>query len=116
MKARLTKTVVEAIPPAGRDVYAWDDKVSGFGLKVTPAGRRIYVLKYGVGRADRWLRLGEHGVEVTAEEARRKAIRARGEIANGKDPALARGKLLAELTVAECDGPGCLDSFRGRIS
>jgi integrase len=89
MKTRLTKTAVEAIEPGAKDTYAWDDRVAGFGAKITPKGARIYVLKYRAGTAQRWLVLGRHG-EITTEQARAKAIKLRGTIANGKDPARAR--------------------------
>src|SRR5438552_248036 len=45
MKTRLSKASVEAIAPGPKDIYAWDDRTPGFGVKVTPAGGRIYVLK-----------------------------------------------------------------------
>ena len=75
MKARLTKTAVEALERGSRDIYAWDDRVAGFGVKVTPKGARIYVLKYRAGRLQRWMTLGRHG-EMTAEQARAKADKA----------------------------------------
>jgi hypothetical protein len=44
MKMRLTKTSVEAIEPEDRDTYAWDERVAAFGVKVTPAGARVYII------------------------------------------------------------------------
>jgi integrase len=89
MKRRLTKTAVEDVRPGDRDVYVWDDRVAGFGVKVTPGGQRIYLLKCRIRRKPRWLTLGKHG-EITTEEARRKALTQRGLIADGKDPAAER--------------------------
>src|SRR5215467_8732836 len=86
MKTRLNKTAVEGIEPGGTDVYAWDDRIPGFGVKVTPHGRRIYVLKYRAGRAQRWLVLGRLVGSYLAV-ARTKAIKLRGAISNGEDPA-----------------------------
>src|SRR4051812_15802086 len=86
---RITKRAVEALEPAIRDVYLWDDKLPGFGVKVTPAGARIYVLKYRHAGSQRWFTIGRHG-DVTADKARDKAIRLRGVIAEGKDPAAIR--------------------------
>ena len=98
MKSKLTKTAVEAIKPGLKDAYAWDDRVHGFGVKVTPRGARIYVIKYRSGGAQRWIVLGRHG-EITAEQARAKAVRLRGAIANGEDPARVRDERAAEPTV-----------------
>jgi integrase len=98
MKARLTKTAVEALERGSRDIYAWDDRVAGFGVKVTPKGARIYVLKYRAGRLQRWMTLGRHG-EMTAEQARAKAVMLRGAIAGGADPAHRRDEEAADPTV-----------------
>src|SRR3954465_13516725 len=43
---RLTKRVVEGQPPADHDGILWDSEVTGFGCKITPAGRRSYFCYY----------------------------------------------------------------------
>ncbi len=100
MKKKITKIAVEAIPPGSRDVYAWDVMVRGFGVKVTPRGNRVYCLKYRVAGAQRWLTIGRHG-EITAEEARTKAVKLRAAIAEGKDPAGTRDDAARAPTVNE---------------
>jgi integrase len=100
MKMRLTKLSVEAIEPAARDTYAWDDRVSGFGVKVTPKAARIYVLKYRAGGTQRWFVLGRHG-EISTEQARARALKHRSAIADGANPALARDEHAAEPTINE---------------
>src|SRR4029077_5210290 len=85
-QTRLSKRSVEAITPGARDVFLWDSEVRGFGVKVTPKGARIYVLQYSRRNRDRRVTIGRHG-DLTAEEARTKAIRLRGIIADGGDPA-----------------------------
>lgn len=87
---RLTKTFIESLPtPEARASFAWDDKMSGFGVKVLPNGKRKYVLKYRTrgGRAgtQRWLSLGAHG-SVTVNQARALAQRALATVADGGDP------------------------------
>ncbi len=44
MQARLSKQIVDSISPGERDILVWDAEVKGFGLKVTPAGRKVYVV------------------------------------------------------------------------
>jgi len=39
---RITKRVVDAIQPGDRDVFLWDADLAGFGLKVTPTGKKTY--------------------------------------------------------------------------
>ncbi|HTZ81406.1 MAG TPA: Arm DNA-binding domain-containing protein, partial [Stellaceae bacterium] len=102
MLKHLTKTSVEAIEPGDRDVYAWDDKVGGFGVKITPKGARVYLLKYRARGAQRWLVIGRHGEgEMTAEKARQQALRLRGVVADGKDPAAARDADRGSPTMVE---------------
>ncbi len=100
MTFRLTKMVVEAIAPGPRDSYTWDAQLPGFGVKVTPKGARIYILKYRASGKQRWMTLGRHG-EITAEQARTKAVRLRGAIAEGIDPSRVRDDRAAEPTIDE---------------
>lgn len=102
---RITKSFVEARPtPEGKPAFAWDDKVSGFGLKVMPSGKRKYVLKYRThgGRAgrQRLLGLGTHG-EITADQARALAQRALATVAEGGDPQATRQSIAAAPTLSD---------------
>ena len=86
---RLTKRVVETIEVATAPVYAWDDQLAGFGVKVLPSGRRKYVCKYslGGGRAGRhrWYLIGTHG-QLTCNQAREMAMQILSAVARGQDP------------------------------
>ncbi len=104
MKAKITKRAVDAASPGKRDTFLWDTEVMGLGLKVTPAGNRIYILQYRIGGRLRRYTIGKHGSPWTPEEARDEAIRLRGLIAVGTDPAEEKGKARGELNVAAlCD-------------
>ena len=68
MASKITKRLVDTARPdaAGiKDRFYWDNEVRGFGLKITPAGVKSYVLQYhlGSGRKARRRRLvvGRHG-------------------------------------------------------
>lgn len=85
---RISKRTVDALQPEAKDVYLWDVDLTGFGLKLTPAGRRVYLVQYRIGgRSGRTRRftIGTHGV-LTAEQARVEARRLLGEVAAGRDP------------------------------
>src|SRR4051812_49144324 len=89
MKKRITKRVADSVSPAAKDIFIWDCDVPGFGLKITPSGRRSYVLQYRLGGrkgVTKRLSLGQHGV-VTAEEARSEAKKLLGIVAHREDPA-----------------------------
>lgn len=115
-RKKLTKTVVEGEKPdPGGSFVCWDTAVTGFGLRVYPSGVKSYVLRYGTGRRGRLrqVTIGEHGAEwsadpLTAEPrrlwidlARAEALRLKGEVIVGKDPAVAREQARAMPTVRE---------------
>jgi integrase len=96
-QVRISKSRVDAVKAADQDQYLWDTELKGFGLKVTPAGRKVYIVQYRVGGRrgrTRRLTLGAHGV-LTPEKARAKAKQVLGEVAAGRDPAEARDKARA---------------------
>jgi integrase len=92
MRDRITKRTVEAIKPSERDTFLWDTEIPGFGCKVTPKGKRTYLLQYSRNDRDHRVTIGRHGVEFTAEQARNEARRLRGLIASGENPAIARSR------------------------
>jgi integrase len=102
MKKRISKRTVDAIKPSDRDTFLWDTDVSGFGLKVTPAGKRVYILQYrqGARKAPWRYTIGPHG-QWAPEQARREAQRLRGLIAKGENPVLDRQARKGDGTVAD---------------
>ena len=110
MLGEITKQTVDKIQPGERDVFLWDTKTKGFGLKVTPAGKKVYIFQY------RWpgrptpqkVTLGKHGDPWTPSQARKQAEVFRAEVHKGSNPrdhlkAMAQEEAIA-LTVKElCD-------------
>ena len=87
MRGKLTKRSVDALKSDVRDQFIWDTEIPGFGCKVTPKGARIYILQYGRLGRDHRVTIGRHGSDVTAEQARLEALRLRGIVAAGENPA-----------------------------
>jgi integrase len=87
---RITKRVVDAAEPDGRDRVLWDDEIKGFGLRIRPSGVKVYLVQYraGHGRQARTRRytIGKHGSPWTPDAARREAKRVLGLVAAGTDP------------------------------
>ena len=92
----ITKTVVDAAAPgAGKggkptDAFLWDSKLTGFGLKVTAGGSKVYIVQYragGRGTPTKRVTIGRHGSPWTPDQARRKATAILGAVASGADPA-----------------------------
>jgi integrase len=102
-QGKISKRSVDALKPGERDAYLWDSELAGFGLKVTPAGSKVYLVQYRIGgRKGRTRRvtIGKHGT-VTADMAREAAKRLLGQVANGKDPAESKTQARKEPTVAQ---------------
>jgi hypothetical protein len=87
---KLTKRFVDSVKPADKDVVIFDDEIAGFGLRVQPSGVRSYVVQYRntQGRSRR-LTIGKHG-KVTADGARKAALRIFDAVRSGKDPVAER--------------------------
>jgi integrase len=100
--ANITKRAVDAAKARKTDSYLWDRELHGFGLKVTPAGSKVYLVQYQLGGRKgrtRRITIGRHG-EVTPTLARVEAKRLLGEIAGGRDPAVERDKAKASKSLA----------------
>jgi integrase len=74
--------------PSPRHEIWWDEDLKGFGLKCTPAGRKVFLVQYrpaGDRRNPRKYTIGEFG-SVTPYQARVEAQRVLAERAAGRDP------------------------------
>lgn len=100
---RLTKRTVEsAKPDPTRDRFIWDEDLTGFGLRVTKAGVKSYVVQYRVpgARLARRLTVAKVG-KVTPEHARQTARAMLADVVRGVDPAAARKESRQAPTVGE---------------
>jgi hypothetical protein len=86
---KLTKRTIDALPAsAERDAIWWDEDLKGVGLKITAAGRKVFLVQYrpaGDRRNPRKYTIGEYG-QVTPYQARVEAQRELAERAAGRDP------------------------------
>jgi integrase len=86
---RLTKCVIDALPTLPKDNIYWDAGLPGFGVKVTPKGRKVFVALYRTGGAGSRLRkytIGPYG-RVTLAMARGQAQKIFAARLDGRDPA-----------------------------
>jgi integrase len=87
---KLTKRVVEALQPGPKEYEVRDAEVRGFLCKVTPAGRKVFLLSYRTkAGTKRKPQIGVFG-SVTVEEARKVAGDMMREVAKGGDPSADR--------------------------
>lgn len=126
---KISNSTVRSLAPSSKPVFYWDESLPGFGVKVTPKGKKVYVCQYrpggGAQSPTRRMSIGSHGA-LTPEEARTIAKRLLGEVATGANPAEERQLKRRQLTVTElCDRyleeacgakkQSTVDTDRGRI-
>ena len=84
-KLTISKRTVDALVVEGKDAVFWDRDLKGFGVRVHPSGRKVYLVQSRGARGPKRLTLGRHG-DLTAEEARKKAAAVIDRIKRGEDP------------------------------
>src|SRR5437660_1614659 len=88
-RVRLTKSAIDALPTSKSDIVYWDAGYPGFGIKVTPKGRKVFIVLYRAGCAGSKLRkytIGPYG-RVTLHQARVAAHKVFAAKLEGRDPA-----------------------------
>src|SRR3982075_711086 len=89
-RIRLTKSAIDSLLPTPEsDVVYWDAGCPGFGVKVTPKSRKVFLVLYRTGGAGSKLRkytIGPYG-RVTLHQARVAAQKVFAAKLEGRDPA-----------------------------
>jgi integrase len=88
-RTKMTKSNIDALPIGKSDVVYWDVGRPGFGVKVTPKGRKVFVVLYRTGGAGSRLRkytIGPYG-RVTLHQAQVAAQKVFTAKLEGRDPA-----------------------------
>src|SRR6476619_2749370 len=88
-RIKLTKSAIDALPTPSSDVVYWDATYPGFGVKITPKGRKVFMVLYRTGGAGSQLRkytIGPYG-RVTLHQARVAAPKVFAAKLAGRDPA-----------------------------
>ncbi len=81
----ISKRTVDGLSVEGKDAVFWDRDLPGFGVRVYPTGRKIYVVQSRGPGGIRRVSLGRHG-ELAAERARKQAATAIDRIKRDGDP------------------------------
>ena len=104
-KLTITKRAVDALKPADKPWIAWDDKLTGFGVRVHPTGAKSFIVNYRTGDGGRkapnkQVVLGRYG-KIAPDQARRLAQTTLGKVAGGDDPAGERAEARAMPTLGD---------------
>ena len=86
---KLTNRAIRAFVYTGdgksRDVR-WDSASPGFGVRIYPTNRKAFLLSYRVKGRKRMIVIGNHGADLTLDQARERARKLRVQVRDGADP------------------------------
>ena len=83
---KITKRTVDALKPHERERVVWDDDLKGFGVRVHPSGRKVFIVKTRYGGRVIKMTIGPHGA-VSPSYARVRAAEIITDARAGKNPA-----------------------------
>jgi integrase len=101
MAERLTDKLIRGLrgPDSGHQI-SWDSEISGFGVRITAAGVRSFILDYRVASRQRRITIGRYP-EMSLTAARVRASDLRVRVRDGHDPMEERQQGRVEPTVAD---------------
>jgi integrase len=102
---KLTKAGIDCLRPRPADAVYWDSTLPGFGVKVTPKGRKVFIAMYRTQGGKSRLRkytIGPHG-RITLHHARTAAQRIFAARLDGRDPAAEKLELRRRQVVDRID-------------
>jgi integrase len=100
-RLKLTKSAIDGLPTPAKDIVYWDSACPGFGVKITPKGRKVFIVLYragGVGSRLRKYTIGPYG-RITLHQARAAALKIFAARTEGRDPAAEKQQARRRLVV-----------------
>ena len=82
----LTPSLARESRPGGKDTILFDKTLPGFGLRIHPSGRKVWIVQARIEGRNRRIVIARHG-EMKLAEARRRARDMLGRIRAGQNPA-----------------------------
>ncbi len=100
--AKLTKAYIDRVqPPLDDYKIHWDDTVKGYGLRVTPAGKKVFIAQGRVRGRAVVLTIGTYGT-YTEDKARARAQRLLQDMREGIDPRdVQKAEAVAAITLRQ---------------
>jgi integrase len=101
----MTKSAIDGFAVAERDTVYWDQGLPGFGVKLTPRGRKVFIVMYRLGGAGSRLRkytIGPYG-RITLPMACAQAQKIFAARLDGRDPAEEKHQARRRLVVDQVE-------------
>ncbi len=96
----LSRRTVDGLEVTGKEAVFWDRNLPGFGVRVYPSGRKVYVVQSRGPGGIRRVSLGRHG-DLAPERARRQAMEAIDRIKRGEEPVPAAAPVFTVADLAQ---------------
>jgi len=116
---KLTESLVGSLGPDGRDRILFDRQLSGFGLRITPTGTKLFIAQARIGGRKRRVTIGQYP-DLTVVQAREQAAHALLDIRRGADPVIERkvriqAAAAGEMTMAQLAEKWMTDHVRPKL-
>lgn len=85
---KISKKVIDDLPPTGKTYFCWDTQISGYGVRVTANGSKAFVYQYrlgGRGSPEKRTTIGKCKI-LTPDAARKIALDYAEKVRGGIDP------------------------------
>lgn len=89
MGQKLSKRLLDEAKPRASQWFLWDGSLAGFGAKILPSSRKVFIIQYRVAGRSRRMKIGVYD-PMTVEQARIKAKQLLGAVSEGQDPVAER--------------------------
>jgi hypothetical protein len=96
----ISKRLIDDEQPRTSEFFIWDSKLAGFGVRIHPTGRKVFVAQVRVGRTLRRVKIGPYGA-FTPEQARKRAEEIIRAAADGRDPQREKRERANAITVEQ---------------
>ncbi len=92
----LTKRIVDRLAVNGKDAVFWDSDLPGFGIRVYPTARKVYVVQTRTNGKSKRVTVGRHG-DISPDEARKNAAKFIARMKAGQSPVEVERQLTESL-------------------
>jgi site-specific recombinase XerD len=96
----ISNRLIDAEQPRASEFFLWDNRLAGFGVRIHPTGRKVFVAQVRVGRTLRRVKIGPYGA-FTVAQARERAEEIIRAAADGRDPQREKTERADAITVEE---------------
>ncbi len=93
MRTKITKSRLDGLSARNKEYFVWDTSLAGFGVRVKPSGKIVFIYQCRIGRRQRRISIGPYK-PLSPDEARKDATQLAAKAVKGEDPRVQSSKLM----------------------